>query len=142
MGNFSLPLAGRSKAVIGVEGSSSSIEMAKENCRANRIENATFYNRSASGALTFLKQRGPVDLVVLDPPRSGAAAVVNELIQSPVKKVVYVSCDPQTLARDLNILVKGGYELVSSQSLDMFPQTYHCESITVVEWGGQIPGTV
>jgi 23S rRNA (uracil1939-C5)-methyltransferase len=142
MGNFSLPLAGQSKALIGVEGSSSSIAMANENCRANRIENATFYNRSASGALTFFKKRGPVDLVVLDPPRSGAAAVVDELVQSPVKKVVYVSCDPQTLARDLNILVKGGYELVSSQSLDMFPQTYHCESITVVEWGGQIPGTV
>jgi 23S rRNA (uracil1939-C5)-methyltransferase len=136
MGNFSLPLARQSKTVIGVEASSNSIEMATENCRSNRIENATFYNRSAHGALTFFKQRGPVDLVVLDPPRSGAAGVINELLQLPVKKVIYVSCDPQTLARDLNILVTGGYELVSSQSFDMFPQTHHCESITVMEWGG------
>ncbi len=133
MGNFSLPLARRSRAVIGIEASRRSVEMAKANCRNNNIDNATFHNRSAIGTLT---EYGRVDLVVLDPPRNGAAEVMNELVAAAVKKVIYVSCDPQTLARDLNVLVKGGYELVSSQSVDMFPQTHHCESITVLEWGG------
>ena len=134
MGNFSLPLAKRAGQVIGVEASGSSIKMANKNCRRQNIENAAFYNRSAVGALTFFSQQRPVDLVVLDPPRSGASEVMKELIDRPVKRIIYVSCDPQTLTRDLKILVKGGYELVSSQPVDMFPQTHHCESITLLQW--------
>ncbi len=133
MGNFSLPLAKRVGQVVGVEASKSSIKMANKNCRRQNIKNATFYNRSAVGALTFFLQQRPVDLVVLDPPRSGAIEVMKELIDRPIKRIIYVSCDPQTLTRDLKILVKGGYELVSSQPVDMFPQTHHCESITLLQ---------
>jgi len=134
MGNFSLPLARRAGEVAGFEASSSSIKMANKNRNVHRIENVTFYNRSAIGALTSFAQQKTIDLVVLDPPRSGAIEVMHELITQPVKQIIYVSCDPQTLVRDLKILVNGGYELVSSQTLDMFPQTHHCESMTLLQW--------
>ena len=133
MGNFSFPLAKRARRVVGVEASSSSIKMANKNCRQQNIGNVTFHNRSAVGALTFFLQQRSVDLVVLDPPRSGAIEVMNECIDRPVQRIIYVSCNPQTLTRDLKILVNGGYELVSSLPVDMFPQTHHCESITLLQ---------
>lgn len=133
MGNFSLPLARVADKVIGIEGSNLSIKMAKKNKQDNQIENVTFYNRSATGALSFFSKSEQIDLVVLDPPRGGAIEVMTELLDNRVKRVIYISCDPQTLVRDLKILVSGGYELVSSQPLDMFPQTHHCESMTLLE---------
>jgi len=134
MGNFSLPLARRAKHVIGIEESPLSIEMARANGRQNKIVNVEFYSRSAEGALTFFLRQERIDLLVLDPPRSGASATMGELLETPVEKVIYVSCDPQTLARDLNLLITGGYELVSSQPFDMFPQTHHCESISLLRY--------
>ena len=134
MGNFSLPLALRAKQVVGVEESSVSIKMAGENSRLNEIENVEFYRRSAEGALTDFLQQRAFDLLLLDPPRSGAIEIMGELLESPVKKVIYVSCDPQTLARDLSLLISGGYELVSSQPFDLFPQTHHCESVTLLRY--------
>ena len=134
MGNFSLPLARRAKHVIGIEESPLSIEMARANGRQNKIVNVEFYSRPAEGALTFFLRQQRIDLLVLDPPRSGAAATMGELLETPVEKVIYVSCDPQTLARDLNLLITGGYELVSSQPFDMFPQTHHCESISLLRY--------
>ena len=132
MGNFSLPLARRAKHVIGIEESKLSIEMARQNSRLNEIKNVDFYSQPAEGALTFFSQQQVINLLVLDPPRSGAAVTMKELLEKPVKKVLYVSCDPQTLARDLSVLVNGGYDLVSSQPFDMFPQTHHCESVTLL----------
>ena len=73
-------------------------------------------------------------MVLLDPPRAGAYAVMQELLKNPVQQVIYVSCDPQTLARDLKPLLQGGYRLVSSQPFDLFPQTYHVESLTLLEY--------
>ncbi|MDA3903844.1 MAG: 23S rRNA (uracil(1939)-C(5))-methyltransferase RlmD [Desulfuromusa sp.] len=134
MGNFSLPLARRAKQVIGVEESAASIKMAGENGRQNQIENVEFYSQSAEGALSRFSQQNSVDLLFLDPPRIGAIATMKELLKTPVNKVIYVSCDPQTLARDLKLLVNGGYELVSSQPFDMFPQTHHCESVTLLQY--------
>ncbi len=134
MGNFSLPLARRVKAVIGVEGSVVSIEMARHNSRLNEINNVEFYSQPAEGALLLFSQQQVIDLLVLDPPRSGAAVTMEELLKTPVKKVLYISCDPQTLARDLGVLVNGGYDLVSSQPFDMFPQTHHCESVTLLHY--------
>ncbi len=134
MGNFSLPLARRAKLLVGVEESSSSVKMAQENSRLNGIENVEFYCRTATGALTHFLQERSFDLLLLDPPRSGAAATMEELLKSPVKRVIYVSCDPQTLARDLNMLISGGYKLLSSQPFDLFPQTHHCESVTLLQY--------
>ena len=134
MGNFSLPLARRARQVVGIEESAVSIEMARENGRLNQIDNVEFYNQSAEGALSHFTQQINVDLLLLDPPRNGAIAVMKELLETPVNRVIYVSCDPQTLARDLKLLVNGRYEVVSSQPLDMFPQTHHCESATLLQF--------
>jgi len=134
MGNFSFSLARQAKHVIGIEDSAVSIKMARRNKHQNKIENVDFYKRSAEGALSFFLQQQPIDVLVLDPPRSGAVVTMHELLETPVNRVLYVSCDPQTLARDLKILVKGGYALVSSQPLDMFPQTHHCESVSLLKY--------
>lgn len=134
MGNFSLPLARGAKQVVGIEESVASIHAARENGRLNQIDNVEFHNQSAEGALSHFTQQRNVDLLLLDPPRNGAIAVMKELLKNPVNKVIYVSCDPQTLARDLKLLVNGGYQLLSSQPLDMFPQTYHCESVTRLQF--------
>jgi 23S rRNA (uracil1939-C5)-methyltransferase len=136
MGNFSLPLARRARHVIGVEESAASINTARINGRLNNIDNVEFYKQSSSGALRLFSEQGSIDLLLLDPPRSGALATMNELQITPVKKVIYVSCDPQTLARDVKLLVNSGYELLSSQPIDMFPQTYHCESVTLLIYRG------
>ncbi|MDX2479918.1 MAG: 23S rRNA (uracil(1939)-C(5))-methyltransferase RlmD [Desulfuromusa sp.] len=134
MGNFALPLARRARQVIGVEESAVSIKMANDNGHQNQIDNVEFHSQSAEGALGRFSQHNSVDLLLLDPPRIGAIATMKELLKTPVNKVIYVSCDPQTLARDLKLLVSGGYELVSSQPFDMFPQTHHCESVTLLQY--------
>ena len=134
MGNFSLPLARRSGQVVGVEESTVSIQMARENSSLNKIVNAEFYNYPAEGVLSHFILQYPIDILLLDPPRGGAIETMKELLKTPVSKVVYVSCDPQTLARDLKLLVNGGYELISSQPVDMFPQTHHCESVSLLHY--------
>lgn len=132
MGNFSLPLARRTKQVVGVEDSAVSVKMARLNRHQNEIENIKFYHQSAEGALDCITNDDRPDLLLLDPPRSGAFATMKKLVDKPAKKVVYISCDPQTLARDLKLLVTNGYELISSTPIDMFPQTHHCESMTLL----------
>ena len=134
MGNFSLPIARRAKEVVGVEESAGSISSANENKTNNIITNVEFNNQSAVGALKYYSaDANPFDLLLLDPPRSGALEIMNELLETRVKKVIYVSCDPQTLCRDLKVLVNGGYQLISTQPFDMFPQTHHCESVTMLQ---------
>lgn len=132
MGNFSLPLARQAAYVCGVEDYTVSIEMARRNAVENVIDNAEFHVMQAEEALQSLKSN--FDILVLDPPRSGAYAVVKQLLRQPINKVIYVSCDPQTLARDLKALLNAGYQLLSSQAFDMFPQTFHIESLTVLEY--------
>ncbi len=132
MGNFSLPLARQAGEVVGFEVAEDSVAMAKANCQRHHIDNATFHCAPADGVVSRFGRQQQIDLVVLDPPRSGAPGVMHELIDSQVDRIIYVSCDSQTLARDLKVLVNGGYELVSSQPVDMFPQTYHCESISLL----------
>lgn len=132
MGNFSLSLARRAAFVVGVEEFSPSIEMARRNARDNGIENLSFHAMPAERALVSFEQ--DFDLLLLDPPRSGAYSIAKQLKQHPVKKIIYVSCDPQTLARDLKMLLHHGYRLISSQAFDMFPQTYHVESLSVLEY--------
>lgn len=134
MGNFSLPLARRAAHLVGVEDYAPSIEMAKRNARNNRIDNVEFYARPAEQALSDFGI--DFDLLVLDPPRAGAYDVAKQLLKNPIRRVLYVSCDPQTLVRDLQVLLNGGYQLVFSRAFDMFPQTHHVESLTVVEYPG------
>ncbi len=133
MGNFSLPLARRAREVFGVEEYAAAIDQARANARRNGIDNVTFQASAAEGAAERLGGGRPFDLVVLDPPRTGAFRVVKELLQAPPRRILYVSCDPPTLARDLKPLVNAGYDLLWTRPFDLFPQTYHIESLSLLQ---------
>ncbi|MCD6527657.1 MAG: 23S rRNA (uracil(1939)-C(5))-methyltransferase RlmD [Desulfuromonas sp.] len=131
MGNFSLPLARRSARVVGVEGYTPSIDSARANARRHAIDNCSFF---AEPVERFLRRwHEAVDVVVLDPPRSGAKEAVVEILRCSPQRIVYVSCDQQTLMRDLGELLKGPYRLESIRAVDMFPQTCHTEVVALLE---------
>ncbi|MDZ4183727.1 MAG: 23S rRNA (uracil(1939)-C(5))-methyltransferase RlmD [Desulfuromonadales bacterium] len=132
MGNFSLPLARRCAEVVGVEDYAPSIAQAKINAKQNGLNNIRFYARPAAGALRAYGQKAPFDLVVLDPPREGASDVCRELIDLGPPRVIYISCDPATQARDLKTLLQNGYNCVAAQPFDFFPQTHHIESLAIL----------
>ena len=132
MGNFSLPLARRVARVAGVEGHAASIANARVNATVNNIANVEFYTDDATAILSRYQVTDDLDLVILDPPRTGCYQLSRELLKLRPQRILYVSCDPATLVRDLTHLVHGGYEVVSSQPFDLFPQTWHIESMTLL----------
>ncbi len=145
MGNFSLPLARRSGWVTGVEDYAPSIAKARINAAANNIFNVEFHTADASVIMSRYRavdDLDPVvlDLVVLDPPRTGNYQVSHELLKIRPERILYVSCDPATLVRDLVPLVHDGYEVVSSQPFDLFPQTWHIESMTLLRRDPRVRG--
>jgi len=135
LGNFSLPLARKAGAVVGVEGEASLVERARENAQDNGITNVEFYAADLNGDLAAEPWYGEgFNKLLLDPPRSGAPVVVENPPQPLPQRIVYVSCDPATLARDAGVLVnQHGYTLVSAGVMDMFPHTAHVESIALFE---------
>jgi 23S rRNA (uracil1939-C5)-methyltransferase len=132
MGNFSLPLARRSAEVVGVEDYLPSISQAKINAKQNGLNNCQFHARPAAGALRAFGQAAPFDLVVLDPPREGASDVCRALIDLCPTRILYISYDPATQARDLKTLLNHGYYCLSAQPYDFFPQTHHIESLAIL----------
>lgn len=129
-GNISIPLADYVAEVVGIEGYAPSIEDAAANAAANGVENASFQVSDASQAVRRMVKRGErFDVVILDPPRGGAEAA-GEIASLSPEKILYISCDPATLARDLGALCQNGYRVTRSRPVDMFPQTYHLESVT------------
>lgn len=134
-GTITLCLAKRAKTVIGVEIIDAAIENAKENARLNGIENARFFCADAGQAATQLAQEGiRPDVIVVDPPRKGLSAdVIGAIVKMCPKKVVYVSCDPATLARDVKILCENGYRLTHAEAVDLFPRCSHIESVVCLE---------
>lgn len=130
VGTFGLILAGRVARVIGIEESLDAINNAEHNARG--IDNIQFIHGPAERVLP--KQREPVDGVIIDPPRAGCRPeVVEALIRLSPGKIVYVSCDPATLARDLRQFCAAGYALRAVQPIDMFPQTQHVECVVLME---------
>ncbi len=134
LGNFSLPIARRVAAVVGVEGDAALVQLARDNAAANGLQNAEFERAD----LTLDEPRAswraqPFDRILIDPPRSGAAEVVSWIAALKVQRLVYVSCHPGSLARDAAILVRSGYRLRAAGVMDMFPHTAHVESIAVFE---------
>ncbi|MBW8374922.1 23S rRNA (uracil(1939)-C(5))-methyltransferase RlmD [Stenotrophomonas sp.] len=135
LGNFTLPLARTVRNVVGVEGDAGLVARARENAVRNGLENAEFHaadltqdQRQASW------MRQGFDKLLLDPPRSGAIEVLQQLPLKQFKRIVYVSCHPGSLARDAGYLVnEQGFTLVSAGAMDMFPHTAHVESIAVFE---------
>ena len=131
IGNFALPLAKRSKTVIGIESGFAAIEDAKANAALNRITNAEFIaDDLQKGLKTLMNRKMRAEVIVLDPPRAGATITTLERILAFVpKKIVYVSCNPATLARDLKFFHLFGFRLDRLQPVDMFPYTYHIECV-------------
>jgi 23S rRNA (uracil1939-C5)-methyltransferase len=135
LGNFTLPLARTVREVVGVEGDAGLVARAKENADRNGLGNAQFF----AADLTQDQRSTPwmrqgFDKLLLDPPRSGAIEVLQQLPLKQFKRIVYVSCHPGSLARDAGYLVnEQGFTLVSAGAMDMFPHTAHVESIAVFE---------
>ncbi|HEX7349077.1 MAG TPA: 23S rRNA (uracil(1939)-C(5))-methyltransferase RlmD [Rhodanobacteraceae bacterium] len=135
LGNFSLPLARRAGTVCGVEGDTGLVARARANAVANGIRNAEFFVGDLAGDVRGSSwARADWDLMLLDPPRSGAEALLRQLPGKSVKRVVYVSCHPASLARDAGTLVNvHGFRLEAAGVMDMFPHTAHVESIALFE---------
>lgn len=132
-GNFSMPLAKRCSGVFAVEGDETMVASLSQQSEKLALPlQAKCADLSGQGGLADLPQP---DAVLLDPPRAGAAGVMNELIERKVPRVLYVSCDAATLARDLNVLVAAGYKVKKAGIMDMFPQTHHVETMVLLEAG-------
>ena len=134
LGNFTLPIARRGAAVVGVEGSRTMIGRAEANAQRNGLaECARFVIANLFEATSeSIEALGPLDKALLDPPREGAIALVKALPQERLSRIVYVSCNPATLARDAAVLVhQGGFALAAAGVANMFPQTAHVESIAL-----------
>jgi len=143
VGTFSLPLARRGGRVYGVEIVTSAVETARENAALNGITNAEFAVGDVRRVLPELVHRaGPPDLLVLDPPRSGAGSrVMRKVAAAGAPRIVYVSCNPTTLAPDLVDLTQAGYAVRAVQPLDVFPHTYHVECVVLLERSRATPAT-
>lgn len=133
IGNFTLPLATRAGEAVGVEGDATLVRKAELNAARNGLHNARFHVADLSaGAGDAPWLQGAYDAVLLDPPRSGAEAVLPQITASAARRVVYVSCHPASLARDAGLLVhRYGFRLLGAGVMDMFPHTGHVESVAL-----------
>lgn len=133
IGNFTLPLARSGARVLGLEGAASMVARGEENARRNHLEAAFAQANLADTSPAMRRRWGKPEAVLLDPPRDGAREVLETLIKLRPGRLVYVSCNPATLARDAAELVSAGYDLQSVGVLDMFPHTEHVESMALFE---------
>jgi len=142
IGTLSLAVASCADYVVGAEEIGPAVEDARENAKLNQKENVDFLEGDVSRILSGLKEKGlsQVDAVILDPPRKGVLPeVLARVAAFYPERIVYVSCDPSTLARDLALLVKQGYKVDWAQPLDMFPQTYHVETVVKLTREAPLP---
>jgi 23S rRNA (uracil1939-C5)-methyltransferase len=128
-GNFSLPLLARGLSGVGIEGSKSAIAAAKRASTEQGFARAHFIAGDVKEVLAKLPRTASFDLVVLDPPRSGAREILSELSSRAPRHIAYCACDPVTMARDLRTLCDSGYTLTAVSGFDMFPQTHHFETL-------------
>ena len=131
VGTITLAMAGAAGKVIGVEVIPQAVEDAKDNAKRNGIENAEFFCGDAGSAALELEKQGIIpDVVVVDPPRKGLNAdTIEALSKMAPRRIVYVSCDPATLARDVALLKQEGYTVQNAMAADLFPRCAHVESI-------------
>ena len=134
LGNFTLPIAQNVASVTAIEGEASLIERAKANAKKNNVNNVDYYVANLMDDVKSLPwwNSKKYSAVFLDPPRSGAEQVIPMIAAKKIPRIVYVSCNPATLARDAGLLVNEfGYTLVEAGVMDMFPHTAHVESIAI-----------
>lgn len=134
IGTISLTAAKKAKSVIGVEIVPEAIEDAKKNAKRNGIDNAEFYCSAAEDMVPELLKNGTnPDIVILDPPRKGSdEKTLSAIISAKPERIVYVSCNPATLARDAKFLTENGYTVKKVTAVDMFPHTVHVESVMLL----------
>ena len=136
-GNLSLPLSQHFDRVIGIEGLPDLVEGAEHNAAHNKIDNVEFAVADLSTGIDLnhsgLQQNKNIDVIVLDPPRNGAAGVMPWVAKSKVPKVLYISCHPSTMIRDASVLAEAGYAITAAGVMDMFPHTTHIEAMVLFE---------
>jgi len=134
LGNFTLPIARTANYVVGVEGVQEMVDRGTLNAKHNKLNNVDFYQADLTTDLTAQKwTANKYNKILIDPARSGALEVIENILKFAPEKIVYVSCNPATLARDAGELVKSGYRLTKAGVMDMFPHTAHVESIALFE---------
>jgi 23S rRNA (uracil1939-C5)-methyltransferase len=134
MGNFSIPLAMQSASLLGIEGQRSAIRCARKNSERAGLTNTLFEKSPIHERCQTLATEGrSFDCVVIDPPRQGAPGLARQLTTLTRKRLVYISCDPATLCRDLGELSGSGFRIKMLQPVDMFPQTHHIETVALLE---------
>jgi len=135
IGTLSLPLAARASRVIGIEQNLAAVRDARQNAAINHINNAEFMNGDSAKVFPRAVSRlNKVDLVVVDPPRKGLSQeVLNAITKLAPDNLIYVSCHPGTLARDLSVLARQGYRIAQVQPVDLFPHTAHVETVCLLE---------
>ncbi|MGV3344916.1 23S rRNA (uracil(1939)-C(5))-methyltransferase RlmD [Enterobacteriaceae bacterium LUAb1] len=132
MGNFTFPAGNIAQKVTGVEGVAELVEMARYNAVQNHFANVTFFHENLEDdAPSQAWAAEGIDKVLLDPARAGAAGAMRHIVQLAPERIVYVSCNPATLARDSKLLLQAGYQLERVAMLDMFPHTSHLESMVL-----------
>ncbi len=133
IGNFSVPLASGAEKVVSVEINRFPAALARKNAEINGVKNVSFVTAPSAEAVSELVQKGETfDLIVLDPPREGAKEILECIASLSTGKIIYVSCDPVTLSRDLKRLKELGWSPRRVRPFDMFPQTYHVESVSLL----------
>ncbi|MFG6653817.1 23S rRNA (uracil(1939)-C(5))-methyltransferase RlmD [Scandinavium sp. M-37] len=134
MGNFTLPLAKRAASVVGVEGVPALVEKGQQNAAQNGLHNVTFFHENLEEDVTRqVWAKNGFDKILLDPARAGAPGVMQHIVKLAPSRIVYVSCNPATLARDSEVLLAAGYQIQRLAMLDMFPHTGHLESMVLFE---------
>jgi 23S rRNA (uracil1939-C5)-methyltransferase len=134
MGNFAIPISTMAASIFGIEGQGSSIRCAKHNAATAKVVNATFKKQPVHAGCEALIEKGRrFDCIIIDPPRQGAPELASQLNRLCTNRLVYISCDPATLCRDLKALTKEGFIIKMIQPIDMFPQTHHIETVALLE---------
>ena len=133
-GNFSIPVAYVSKEVAAIERNPRLVSQGKINAKKNNVKNVRFFCMDAKKAVESIKKEAlDFDTTILDPPRQGARDVVQLVPKLDTERIIYISCNPSTLARDARILMDAGFSFKHTKMFDMFPQTYHIESVSYLE---------
>lgn len=130
-GNFTIPLSSNFKEVIAIDSDKKAIKSANENLKANNVQNVEFMSSWSELSKTIEKSKPTV--IILDPPREGDKKAAEMVASLGAEKIIYISCSPPTLARDLSIITKKGYHAVKAGVVDMFPETYHIEGFVLLE---------
>jgi 23S rRNA (uracil1939-C5)-methyltransferase len=130
-GNFSLPAARRTASVIGLDRNGAAIEAARSNAQRMELNGTQFIAMGAAEGLRFLLRTGYCpDVLILDPPRAGAAYLIEPIAKLKPRKLIYVSCNPSTLVRDLRQFILQNYKISRVNAFDFFPNTHHMEIVT------------